>query len=73
MVRSPGEFLSLTHASPVFALWGDQPIAADDMPALNQPRIVGRRGYHVRRGGHNLTRYDWQSFMDFSDALMKRR
>ena len=68
-----GEFLSLAHASPVFALWGDQPIAADDMPALNQPRIVGRRGYHVRRGGHNLTRYDWQSFMDFSDALMKRR
>ena len=68
-----GEFLSLVHASPVFALWGDRPIAADDMPAREQPRIVGRRGYHVRRGGHNLTRYDWQSFMDFSDALMKSR
>ncbi len=68
-----GEFLSLAQASPVFALWGDQPMAADDMPALNQPRIVGRRGYHVRRGGHNLTRYDWQSFMDFSDSVRKRR
>ena len=68
-----GEFLSLAHASPVFSLWGDPPIATDDMPALNQPRIVGRRGYHVRRGGHNLTRYDWQSFMDFSDAVLKRR
>jgi hypothetical protein len=68
-----GEFLSLAHASPVFSLWGDPPIATEDMPALNQPRIVGRRGYHVRGGGHNLTRYDWQSFMDFSDSVRKRR
>lgn len=68
-----GEFLSLAHASPVFSLWGDRPLVAGDMPALNQPLVAGRRGYHVRRGGHNLTRYDWQSFMDFSDSVRKRR
>jgi hypothetical protein len=66
-----GEFLSLVHASPVFALWGDRPIQAADMPALNRPLVAGRRGYHVRSGGHNLTSYDWQSFMDFSDRLWK--
>jgi hypothetical protein len=43
------------------------------MPPLNQPLIVGRRGYHVRRGGHNLTRYDWQAFMDFADTLWTSR
>jgi hypothetical protein len=62
-----GEFLSLAHASPVFALWSDPPIRADDMPPLEQPLVVGRRGYHVRRGTHNLTPYDWARFVDFAD------
>jgi hypothetical protein len=66
-----GEFLSLVHASPVFALWGDRLIQAAEMPPLNRPLVVGRRGYHIRSGGHNLTRYDWQSFMDFSSTLWK--
>jgi hypothetical protein len=68
-----GEFLSQVHASPVFALWGDRPMAEGDMPPLNQPLIVGRRGYHVRRGSHNLTRYDWQSFVDFAETLWTSR
>lgn len=68
-----GEFLALAHASPVFALWGDAPIRPTDMPALERPLIAGRRGYHVRRGGHNLTRYDWESFMTFADSLWIRR
>jgi len=62
-----GEFLSLAASSPVFALWGDQPIRAEQMPPLETPLIVGRRGYHVRRGGHNLTPYDWDRFADFAD------
>jgi dienelactone hydrolase len=66
-----GEFLSLVHASPVFALWGDRPLGAEEMPPLDRPLVAQRRGYHVRRGGHNLTRYDWQSFMDFADTLWK--
>jgi hypothetical protein len=67
-----GEFLALAAASPAFALWGDPAIRAEDMPALETPLIVGRRGYHVRRGTHNLTLYDWQRFADFADRLWKR-
>ncbi|MEO7193136.1 MAG: acetylxylan esterase [Vicinamibacterales bacterium] len=62
-----GEFLSLAHSSPAFALFGDAPIATDAMPPLEQPLIAGRRGYHVRTGVHNLTPYDWQRFADFAD------
>jgi hypothetical protein len=66
-----GEFLSLAHSSPVFALWGDPPIPLDAMPPLQRQLRVARRGYHVRTGTHNLTPYDWDRFVDFADALWK--
>jgi hypothetical protein len=68
-----GEFLSLAHASPVFALWGDPAIRPDQMPALEQPLVVGRRAYHVRRGTHNLLPYDWARFADFADTLWHKQ
>jgi predicted MPP superfamily phosphohydrolase len=64
-----GEFLALAESSPVFALWGDRAIRPDDMPPLEQPLVSGRRGYHIRRGPHNLTPYDWARFADFADKL----
>jgi hypothetical protein len=66
-----GEFLSLAASSPVFALWGDPPILADQMPALETPLVAGRRAYHLRRGTHNLTPYDWQRFADFGDRVWR--
>jgi hypothetical protein len=63
-----GEFLSLAGASPVYALWGDPPVGEGDMPPLDRPLAAGRRGYHVRRGGHDLTAFDWARFADFADA-----
>ena len=62
-----GEYLSLVHASPVYALWGDPPMEPDGMPPIGQPLIAGRRGYHVRSGTHNLTPFDWDRFLDFAD------
>jgi hypothetical protein len=67
-----GEFLSVAHASPVFALFGDPLIRPEDMPAIDRPLVVGRRGYHVRRGTHNLTPYDWARFADLADRLWPR-
>ncbi len=66
-----GEFQSLAYSSPVFALWGDRAIEPGAMPALEQPMISGRRGYHIRRGPHNLTPYDWDRFADFAGKLWK--
>lgn len=62
-----GEFLSVAHASPVYALWGNRLVTADDMPPLEQQAVFGRLGYHVRRGTHNLTEYDWMRYLDFAE------
>jgi hypothetical protein len=68
-----GEFLGLAHASPVYALWGARPIKTDDMPPLDSPLVVGRRGYHVRSGVHDLTLWDWERYAEFADGLWKTR
>jgi len=67
-----GEFLSLAYSSPAFALWNDPPIGAEDMPPLGVPLVRGRRGYHIRAGGHDLIPYDWARFMDFTDKLWRK-
>ena len=64
-----GEFLSLAAASPAFALYGHPAVPPDAMPALDEPAVWGPRGYHVRPGPHDLTRGDWDRFMDFADVL----
>lgn len=66
-----GEFLSLAHSSGVYALWNEEPILPEQMPALDTPLFVGARGYHVRSGGHNLILQDWNAYMDFADRLWR--
>jgi hypothetical protein len=48
-------------------LLGVDGLGAAEMPGLDQPVQKGAIGYHVRSGGHALTEYDWQRFMDFAD------
>ncbi len=67
-----GEYQALAASSPVFALFGEAAMRADQMPPLETPLIVGRRGYHVRTGVHNLTPYDWMRFADFADRQWRR-
>ncbi len=68
-----GEFLSCVHASPVYRLLGLKGIEAAELPPLEQPIHAGSIGYHIRKGGHGLTEYDWQRFMDFADKHLGRR
>lgn len=61
-----GEFLSAKHAGPVYALWGLTGVGVESQPAVDQP--VGKSvGYHVRSGGHDVTDYDWEQYLDFAD------
>jgi hypothetical protein len=61
-----GEFLSAVHAEPVYRLFGLPGVNTLELPAPDRS-IGGTIGYHVRTGGHDITAYDWEQFLDFAE------
>lgn len=59
-----GEFLAAVHAQSVYQLFGRVGVGTSDWPAIETP--VGHDiYYHLRRGGHGVTAYDWEQFLTF--------
>ena len=67
-----GCYEAMVAASPVYALFGQQPISSDQMPDVGQQLIAGSRGFHMHAGKHDLGPFDWQKFMDFADRQWER-
>jgi len=65
-----GEFLGAKYADSVYRLLGTDGLDAETMPSIHEP-ITSRIGYHIRAGGHNVTDYDWDQYMNFADKHMK--
>ena len=60
------EFLSAVEAGRVYTLLGVQPLVCEDrLPVPPDSYPDGRIGYHIRRGTHFLSRYDWDHFLNF--------
>ena len=62
-----GEFAALELAAPVWKLYGLPGLIAHGFPKADTPLIGGYTGYHLRTGFHDITRYDWQCYMDFAE------
>jgi hypothetical protein len=62
-----GEFLATQAADQVWRLLGVRGLNAAAMPALEQP-VGAHLRYHVRTGGHDITRYDWAQYLDTARA-----
>lgn len=64
-----GEFLSALSASRVYTLLGKPALPPNTQPpAIDQP--IGLNGfvaYHERTGKHDVTAFDWQSYITFLD------
>lgn len=66
-----GEFLSAVAAGPVYRLFGKKGLETTEMPPTNHP--VGHTvRYHVRTGKHDVTAYDWEQYLEFAEALVKK-
>ena len=65
-----GEFLSLVNANPVYQLFGKQGLPVNQLPEVNTP-VSGSLGYHRRKGGHDLTAYDWEQYLAFAEKHWK--
>ncbi|XOV92040.1 MAG: acetylxylan esterase [Bacteroidota bacterium] len=66
-----GEFLSTYLANPAYKLYKEKSISDPEMPGVDQPKVVGKTGYHVRSGGHDVKAYDWAQYLDFADTIFK--
>lgn len=66
-----GEFLSAREASPVYELFGLEGLPATSLPEINNP-VMGTIGYHIRSGGHSVTAFDWDNYLDFADKFFQK-
>jgi len=66
-----GEFLSIAHAEKVFNLYNYKGVQTMMLPPLNTP-VGDRAAYHIRIGGHTLTDYDWEKYIQFANKWLKK-
>lgn len=60
------EWQGAAEAEAAWRLLGDE-AALTERPPVNGAVQSGRIGYHLREGGHALTRWDWAQFLRFLD------
>ncbi len=66
-----GEFLAVKHAAPVYRLLlGRAVFQVAEMPPVNHP-VMDVLGYHIRTGKHDVTRYDWEQYLEFADRYLR--
>jgi len=65
-----GEYLAAYFAGPVYTLYGLKGLPSKEPPPVNQP-VMYDVGYHIRTGKHDVTDFDWTSYIRFADMHLK--
>ena len=61
-----GEFLAAKAASSIYRLFGKKGIEMEKLPSVNTP-IHETVGYHLRKGKHDVTDFDWEQYIKFAN------
>ena len=62
-----GEFEAARLASPAWELYGLKGLGGADFPEPDESVMEGRVEYHLRRGPHRITEWDWKQYLDFAE------
>jgi len=65
-----GEYLGAYYTKDVYKLYGMHGLDSPIPPAIEQP-IHNDVGYHIRRGIHDVTNFDWTQYLNYCDKYMK--
>jgi hypothetical protein len=65
-----GEFLSAHYATEVYRLFGKKGIGSETMPSIDEP-IQNTLAYHIRSGGHDVTDYDWEQYLQWAKMAFR--
>jgi len=63
--------LSCKLASPVYELYDKKGVVVPQEISPDTPYHKGTIAYHMATGDHDMTRADWQLYMDFADQHLK--
>ncbi len=66
-----GEFLGGLHANPVYKLLGTDGMTAEEQP-LPDKLIDSTIGYFLRTGEHDVTKADWEAYLNFADKHLPK-
>lgn len=66
-----GEYLALYQAVAAYQLYQPAVELPAAPPAVNSPVHRSALAYHIRTGPHDITRYDWERYMDFADRVFE--
>jgi hypothetical protein len=61
-----GEFLATKHANIAYYMFDKTGLPSEELPEVDMP-VMGTIGYHMRKGGHGITLFDWAQFIKFAD------
>ncbi|MDB4538274.1 acetylxylan esterase [Akkermansiaceae bacterium] len=66
-----GEFLSLVHAAPVYALFEEKPFDGGAWPKPGASVGGKLLRYHIREGKHDITAWDWERYLAAAGDWLK--
>lgn len=66
------EFRATSMTDEVYNLYDYHALNNEELPDLNDPIVGDRVAYHLRKGTHALTLYDWEQYLNFANIYFNQ-